>query len=366
MNRKSVKQPGRRRAPRVQVPASVEAPPPATVGYAALLEEIKGRIRAAQVRASLAVNRELVSLYWQIGREILARQEDSGWGARVVERLAGDLRGEFPGMRGLSRTNLLYMRSFAEAYGADPVVQQLVGQIPWGHNTVLLDKLRDRDERLWYAGQVVQHGWSRAVLLHQIDTGLHHRQGQAVTNFEQTLPAAHSAVAAELLKDPYHFQFLGLAPGVEERELERGLLLHLRDFLLELGVGFAFVGSQYHLEVGGQDYYLDLLFYHLRLRCHVVIELKIGAFRPEDAGKMNFYLSAVDDLLRHPDDQPSIGLILCRERNRVIAEYALRGVEQPIGVSEYRLTERLPEQLRGSLPSAEELERELGSANGDE
>lgn len=333
--------------------------PTQVVGYAALLEEIKGRIRAAQVRASLAVNRELVSLYWQIGREILARQREAGWGARVVERLAQDLHGEFPGMRGLSRTNLLYMRSFAEAWGDDPIVQQLVGQIPWGHNTVLLDKLKDRDERLWYAGQVVQHGWSRNVLLHQIETGLHHRQGQAVTNFERTLPASHSTAAAELLKDPYNFDFLGLAPTIEERDLEHALLAHVRDFLLELGVGFALVGSQYRLEVAGQDYQLDLLFFHVRLRCYVVVELKMGAFVPEYAGKMNFYLSVVDEQLRQPEHEPSIGLILCKERNRVIVEYSLRGATKPIGVAEYRLTDELPRQLEGNLPTPAELEQEL-------
>jgi predicted nuclease of restriction endonuclease-like (RecB) superfamily len=227
---------------------------------------------------------------------------------------------------------------------------------------VLLDKVKDAGEREWYARQTVEHGWSRNVLVHQIESGLYRRQGRAVTNFERTLPAPQSDLARELIKDPYHFDFFELGEEAQERDLERALLAHLRDFLLELGVGFAFIGSQYHLEVGGQDYYLDLLFYHLRLRCHVVIELKIGAFRPEDSGKMNFYLSAVDAQLRHPDDQPSIGLILCKERNRVVVEYALRGVEKPIGVSEYRLSERLPEKLRGSLPTAEELERELRDA----
>jgi predicted nuclease of restriction endonuclease-like (RecB) superfamily len=339
--------------------------PEATRGYGELLEELKARIRAAQVRAALAVNRELVLLYWQIGREILARQEALGWGAKVIDRLSEDLRREFPGVSGYSSRNLKYMRAFAEAYPDEGFVQQVAAQIPWYHNAVLLDKVKEPVEREWYARETIEHGWSRNVLAHQIDSGLYRRQGQAVTNFEHSLPAPPSDLARELIKDPYHFDFLELGREARERDLERGLLLHLRDFLLELGVGFAFVGSQYHLEVGGQDYYLDLLFYHLRLRCHVVIELKIGAFRPEDSGKMNFYLSVVDDLLRHPDDQPTIGLILCRERNRVIAEYALRGVEQPIGVSEYRLAEHLPEQLRGSLPSAEELERELGGPEGE-
>jgi predicted nuclease of restriction endonuclease-like (RecB) superfamily len=334
-------------------------------GYLELLDEIRSKVRAAQVRAALAVNRELVLLYWQIGREILARQGEAGWGAKVVDRLAVDLRREFPEMKGFSSRNLKYMRSFALAYPDEPFVQQPVAQIPWGHNVVLLDKLKDVETRAWYARQTVEHGWSRNVLIHQIESELHARRGEAVTNFYRTLPAPQSDLARELIKDPYHFDFLELAPEARERDLERALLTHLRDFLLELGVGFAFVGSQYRLEVGGQDFYLDLLFYHLRLRCHVVIDLKIGAFRPEDAGKMNFYLSAVDDRLRHRDDQPSIGLILCKDRNRVVVEYALRGVEKPIGVAEYRVTERLPAGLRESLPTVEELERELAGVEGE-
>jgi predicted nuclease of restriction endonuclease-like (RecB) superfamily len=235
------------------------------VGYGDLLEDLKTRIREAQMRATLAVNRELLSLYWQIGREILARQEKDGWGTRVVERLAADLRSEFPAMTGLSRTNLLYMRAFAEAYPDASIVQQAVGQIPWGHNVVLLDKLNARDERLWYAAQVIEHGWSRAVLVHQIETGLYARQGRAITNFERTLPRPQSDLARDLLKDPYHFDFLSLGPEVQEHDLERALLARLRDFLLELGVGFAFVNSQYRLEVAGREYRLDLLFYHNRL-----------------------------------------------------------------------------------------------------
>jgi len=333
-------------------------------GYGELLADLKARIRAAQVRAAAAVNREIVGLYWQIGRAITQRQAREGWGARVVDRLAADLRGEFPEMRGLSRTNLLYMRAFADAYPEEAVVQQLVGQIPWGHNTVLLDKLKSDEERLWYARKTVEHGWSRSVLVHQIESGLHERQGRALTNFAWTLPAAQSDLAAALLKDPYHFDFLQLGPAVEERDLEKALVAHVRDFLLKLGVGFALVGSQYRLEVGGQDYRLDLLFFHIHLRCYVVVELKIGAFQPEYAGKMSFYLSAVDEQLRGEEHQPSIGLILCKERNRVVAEYALRGMTQPIGVAEYRVTEELPQRLRGRLPTVEELEKELSGAAG--
>lgn len=318
-----------------KLPARHEGTPPEITGYGDLLNELKARIRHAQVRASLAVNRELLQLYWHIGREILVRQEGEGWGSKVVERLAHDLRGEFPDMSGLSRTNLMYMRAFAEAYPDDPIVQQAVGQIPWGHNIVLLDKVKKPKIRTWYAGQTVQHGWSRNVLIHQIETGLHERQGQAVSNFGSTLPPAQSDLAHELLKDPYNFEFLDLGPEAQERDLERALLAHLRDFFLELGVGFSLVGNQYALEVNGQDYRLDLLFYHLKLRCFVVVDLKIGAFRPEDAGKMNFYLAAVDQQVRREEDLPSIGLILCKQKNRVVVEYALHDM---VGRSELRST----------------------------
>lgn len=333
-------------------------------GYARLLEELRERIRGARVRAALAVNHELILLYWQIGGDIRRRQREEGWGAKIVARLAADLRSEFPELTGLSRTNLLYMRAFAEAYPSEAIVQQLVGRLPWGHNVVLLDKVKAPDEREWYARSAVEHGWSRAVLVHQIASGLYRRQGQAVTNFERTLALPGSDLAREMLKDPYHFGFLAVGPEVRERELETALLGQVRDFLLELGVGFALVGSQHRLEVGGQDFYLDLLFYHLRLRCYVVVELKLGAFRPEDSGKMGFYLTAVDEQLRHDHDQPSIGLILCRERKRVLAEYALRGLDRPIGVAEYRLTERLPAPLRASLPSTAALARRLAGAEG--
>lgn len=290
------------------------------VGYAELLQELKQRIRAAQVRAALSVNRELVLLYWQIGRAILSKQEELGWGARVIEQLSGDLRRSFPEMKGFSPRNLRYMRAFAEAWPDEAIVQEPLAQIPWFHSVVLLTKLDAPDDRLWYARQAMQNGWSSNVLIHQIETGLHRRLGGATTNFDRTLPAPQSELAHQLLKDPYTFDFLSLGQDAHERELELGLLGHLRDFMLELGVGFAFVGSQYPLDVGGQDIYLDLLFYHLDLRCFVVIDLKVGEFRPEDAGKLNFYLSAVDDLVRHSGDQPSIGIMLCKSRNRVLVE----------------------------------------------
>lgn len=338
----------------------------APAGYQALLGELTGRIADAQVRAALAVNRELVTLYWQIGREILARQREHGWGTQVVDRLADDLHRAFPAMKGFSRRSLHYMRTLAEVYPDEQFVQHAVAQIPWGHNVRLLDRVKDPDERAWYLAQTLAHGWSRDILVHQIESGLYRRQGKAVTNFRATLPPAQSDLAEQTLKDPYTFDFLTLGDMARERDLERGLTAHMRSFLLELGVGFAYVGSQYHLDVGGQDYYLDLLFYHLKLRCYVALELKATEFRPEYAGKMNFYLSAVDDLLRHPDDRPSIGIILCKSKNKVVAEYALRDVSKPIGISAYDLMEALPTDLRGSLPTVEELEATLGESTATE
>jgi predicted nuclease of restriction endonuclease-like (RecB) superfamily len=330
-----------------------------TDDYNSFLQALKERIQSAQVRAALAVNGELVMLYWQIGYDILVEQRRRGWGAKVIDQLAADLRQAFPGTKGFSPRNLKYMRAFAEAWPDQEFVQESLAQIPWYHNITLLEKLETADERAWYAARTVENGWSRNVLVHQIEGGLHRRQGQVVTNFARTLPPPQSELAQQLLKDPYSFDFLTLGEQVLERDLERGLLEHIRKFLLELGVGFAFVGSQYPLEVGDQDFYLDLLFYHLRLRCFVVIDLKISEFQPEFAGKMNFYLSAVDDLLRHQNDQPSIGIILCKTKNKVIVEYALRDANKPMGVSTYQLTESLPKQLKGSLPTVEELEAEL-------
>jgi len=328
-------------------------------GYGDFIRDLKDRIRAAQVRAGLAVNRELVLLYWGIGNEIAERQRRGKWGEGIIQRIAADLRAEFPGVKGFSPRNLKYMKDLAEAWPEEPILQQLVAKLPWGHNCTLLDKVKAPGERVWYAEQTIQHGWSRNVLVHQIESGLFRRQGKALTNFDRTLPAPQSELAHQLLKDPYNFDFLTLGADLLERDLERGLIEHLRDLILELGKGFAFVGSQYHLEVGGQDYYLDLLFYHLRLRCFVIIDLKIADFRPEFAGKMNFYLSAADDLLRHEDDAASIGIILCKGRNEVIVEYALRDTAKPMGVARYQLTQALPEQLRQALPTTEDLASEF-------
>jgi predicted nuclease of restriction endonuclease-like (RecB) superfamily len=323
--------------------------------YDEFLRDLKERIRTAQIKAALAVNRELVLLYWQIGCQILARQKSEGWGAKVVEQLAKDLKSEFPDMTGLSSRNLKYMRTFAEAYPDEAIVQQLVAQIPWGHNVRILDTVKDPEQRVWYIQQTIANGWSRNVLVLQIESRLFERQGSAITNFEQALPKPQSDLAQQLLKDPYNFEFLTISQNAQELELERGLVTHIRDFLLELGMGFSFVGSQYPLEVDGTEYRLDLLFYHLQLRCFVVIDLKMGAFQPEFSGKMNFYVAVVDDLLRHETDNPTIGLILCKSKSRTTAEYALRNIQTPIGVS----THKLPQPLRENLPSIEQLEMKL-------
>ncbi len=328
--------------------------------YLIFLQELKQRIRESQLRASLSVNRELVLLYWRIGRDILLRQERENWGAKVIDRLAADLKRAFPEMKGFSPRNLKYMRAFAETWPDEEFVQEVLAQITWYHNLTLLEKLATESDRVWYAKASIQHGWSRNVLVHQIESALHKRAGAAVTNFEQTLPPPQSDLAQQITRDPYTFDFLMLAQDAHERELEKGLVAHLRDFLLELGIGFAFVASQHRLDVGGNDFFIDLLFYHLKLRCFVVIDLKAKAFEPEFVGKMNFYLAAVDDLLRHPEDRPSIGLIICKMKDQIVAEYALRNTITPIGISEYKLSESLPTDLQGSLPTIEELENELG------
>ena len=335
-----------------------------SLGYQSLLVSLKQRIQSAQIRAGLAVNRELVLLYWSIGNQILARQQSEGWGAKVIDSRSRDLRRAFPEMQGLSPRNLKYMKAFAQAWPENPIMQQLAAQLPWFHSCVLLDKVKNSAERIWYTQQAIANGWSRNILVMQIDAGLYRRQGKAVTNFQQTLPAPQSDLANEILKDPYNFDFLTLSTQARERDIERGLLEHIRQFLIELGVGFAFVGSQYPLEVDGEDYRLDLLFYHLHLRAFMVIDLKAGAFKPEYAGKMNFYLSVVDDRLKHPGDQPSIGLILCKSKSRIVVEYALRDTAKPMGIAEFRHLEALPESFRGSLPTIEELEAELISALG--
>lgn len=335
-------------------------------GYDELLRDLKKRVREARVRAALAVNSELVRLYWSIGRDILDRQDRLGWGTKVLERMSADLRKAFPDIKGFSVRNLKYMRTLAREWPEGSIGQQLAAQLPWFHTCSLLEKVKEPEQRLWYAKKAIESGWSRNVLVIHIERGLFESQGSAPTNFEATLPAPQSDLARETLKDPYKLDFLGIGEEAEERVIERGLIRHIRDFLIELGQGFAFVGNQYPLQVGGEDFRIDLLFYHLKLRCYVVIELKAGKFKPEHMGKLNFYLSAVDDTLRHEDDQPTIGMVLCKDRSDIVAEYALRGTMQPMAVSQYELTKSLPEELKGKLPSVEDLEAELEEVRSDE
>ena len=333
---------------------------PVPEGYTPWLEELKCRIHTAQQRATLAVNRELVLLYWQIGRDILQRQAVQGWGSKVIERLAHDLRVAFPGMKGFSRANLMYMRAFAEAWPDAEIVQQAVGQLPWGHNLVLLSRLKAPEMRLAYAQAAIEHGWSRNVLNIHIETRRLERSGQAITNFVERLPVPGSDLAQQSLKDPYLFDFLDVGNEADEREIESALVKHITQFLLELGAGFAFVGRQVHLEVGGDDFFIDLLFYHLKLRCYVVIELKAEKFKPEHLGQLSFYITAVDRQVKAEQDAPTIGLLLCKSKNEVVAEYALGDKSQPMGVAEYKLLESLPKELQTNLPSIEQIERELG------
>lgn len=347
--------------------------------FLALLEEVKVRIRAAQTRAVLAVNAELVRLYWDIGRLIDERKQRAGWGSGVIPRLARALRNELPEVKGFSERNIKLMVQFVQEYpdafgGAMPIgqpaVAQLggteigqppVAQIPWAHNVLLMQRVKDMAARTWYMQQTLANGWSRNVLALAIDGRAHERQGKAITNFAQLLPSPDSDLAQQTLKDPYLFDFLTLEEPFHERELETGLVQHLEKFLLELGQGFAFVGRQYRLEVGGEDFSIDLLFYHLRLRSFIVIDLKTGPFKPEYAGKLNFYCNVVNDQLRHATDQPTIGLILCQTKDRVLAEYALAGIDKPIGVSTYELTRALPAKLKSALPTVEDIEAELGT-----
>ncbi|WP_276668164.1 PDDEXK nuclease domain-containing protein [Thalassolituus oleivorans] len=327
--------------------------------YTDWLIELKQRIHTAQQRASLRVNQELVLLYWQIGQDILTRQAQQGWGAKVIERLAHDLRTAFPKMKGFSPRNLKYMRTFAEAWPDLEFVQQAVAQLPWGHNLVLLDKFNNTEMRTWYAQKTIENNWSRNVLVMQIESGLLERQGAAVTNFEATLPKPNSDLARESIKDPYRFDFLDLTDEAQEREIEHALVQHVTQFLLELGAGFAFVGRQVLLQVGEEEFFIDLLFYHLKLRCYVVIELKAGKFKPEHLGQLGFYMIAVDKQVKAEPDNATIGLLLCKSKDKVVAEYALGDKTQPMGIAEYKLVESLPENLKTNLPSIEQIEREL-------
>jgi len=337
---------------RIEMANALQTP----AGYLELLQELKTRIHAAQVRAAQAVSHELVLLYWSIGKDISERFGREGWGGKIVDRLAHDLQNEFPGVEGFSPRNLRYMRSLAEAWPEPEILQQLIAKLPWGHNLRVLDRIKDRPTREWYLRAALEYGWSQNILVLQISGRLHEREGKALTNFQRTLPPPGSDLAEQILKDPYNFDFLTVAEDAHEREIERGLLIHLRDLLLELGRGFAFVGSQVPLAVGEETFHIDLLFYHLRLHAYIVIELKTGSFKPEWAGKLNFYLSAVDDLIRTAPDGPTIGLLLCESHNNPVAEYALRDIAKPIGVSTYRVTRELPSPARDELPTVEDLQ----------
>ncbi len=363
------------------------------MNYPSVLKEVKDRIRRAQIRATMSANAEMLLMYWDVGRIIDEQRAVEGWGTKVIQRLSQDIRNDLPEIKGFSERNLKRMLAFYNEYkslligplavaqlpndeffpiGPPPVAQltseaaknsdalllEYVFRLPWAHNAILLG-VKDRAARLWYMMQVLECGWSKDWLAEQIKHKTYERQGSAVTNFVTHLPTPQSTLAQESLKDPYIFDFLTLAEPFHERELETGLVAHVEKFLLELGAGFSFMGRQYHLTVSEQDFYIDLLFYHTKLRCYVVIELKKGKFKPEYAGKVNFYCSVVDDVLRHEQDNPTIGLILCQTNDRVVAEYTLRNVNTPIGVSEYELTRALPDELKSSLPTVEEIEERL-------
>ena len=329
--------------------------------YLSFIEEIKNEIQNQRISVVLNANSSMICLYWKIGKAILQKQEEEGWGAKVIDRMAKDLKEAFPDMSGFSPRNIKYMRKFAECWTDFSIVQQVVAQIPWRTNRMLLDKLNTQEERLWYAYKTIENGWSSNVLELQIQSRLIERTGKSVNNFQVALPPTDSDMVNQIFKDPYLFDFLGTDMPRREVEIERKLTEHIQKFLLELGQGFAFVGRQVHLEVGEQDFYIDLLFYHLKLRCYVVIELKACDFEPGFIGQLNMYQNVVDDILRHPDDKPTIGLLLVKGKNKTVVEYSLAGYQNPIGVAEWKnqMEQSLPEDLRSSLPSIEEIEKEL-------
>lgn len=329
-----------------------------TTEYLSIIENIKHEINAAQYRAAVHVNADMLLLYYDIGCVI---NEHKTWGSKFIDNLAADIRLAFPKSKGYSVRNLKYMAKFAETYAEREFVQQVVAQIPWGHNIVILDKVNNLEERKWYIKKSAQNGWSRNVLVHQIESNLYQRQvlAEKVSNFENRLPSPQSELAAQTMKDPYVFDFIAFNEDMLERDIEQALVRDVTRLLLELGTGFAFLGNQYHLNVGGDDFYIDLLFYNINLRCYVVIELKTGDFKPEYAGKLNFYLSAVDGILKKEQDNPSIGLLLCKSKNNVVAEYSLKDMSKPIGVSEYKITSSLPDNLEQQLPSIEDIQKRI-------
>ena len=328
--------------------------------YVKFLKDIKQKIITARINAYRSLNKGLIKLYWEIGKGIIERQERFGWGKSIVEKLSKDLQKEFSGTKGYSAQNLWYMRQFYLEYRSFPNLQQLVGEIPWGRNLVILSRLKDIKERVFYIRSTIKFGWSRDVLIHQIESEAHKQvKLEKVHNFPRTLPAHLAEQAGLAMKDTYALDFLDIAEPILERELERKLLANLKDFIAELGMGFSFIGSQYPIKLRDKEYYIDLLFFHRNLRCLVAFDLKIGEFKAEYAGKMNLYLNLLDDFVRLPKENPSIGIILCKDRARLEVEYALRGIKKPIGVSKYRLTKKLPKKLTKALPTPEELKKGL-------
>ncbi|KAF5414859.1 MAG: hypothetical protein C5S48_07500 [Candidatus Methanogaster sp.] len=334
-----------------------------TEDYKAFIQDIKRRIQTSQIKAAVAVNQELLYLYWDLAERIVTKQKQTAWGSGCIVQMSRDLREEFPGMKGFSERNLKYIRQWYLFYSCHEIGQQLVAQltqIPWGHNIAIISKCKNREEALFYVRKTIQNNWSRAVLTHHIESDLYVRKGKAITNFQTTLPEPQSDLARQTLKDPYAFDFLTLREKHDEKELENALIEHITMFLLELGSGFSYIGRQYKLEVAGDEFFIDLLFYHIRLHCYVVIELKARKFKPEFAGKLNFYVSAVDGILKSEQDNTTIGILICKSKNDMVVEYALKDVHKPIGVSEYMITKTLPDEFRSSLPSIEEIKAELG------
>lgn len=329
--------------------------------YIDFISDLKKRIRQERTKTLLSANSTLILLYWDIGTAILAKQKKEGWGAKIIDRMSHDLKEEFKEMNGFSPRNLKYMRKFSDAWPKKELVQRTVALIPWRSNIAILDKIKDHKTRLWYAEQTLKNGWSRDVLVFQVESQLHKRIAKTANNFEVALPPLDSDMANQIFKDPYIFDFLGTADTRREKELENKLIEHLEKFLLELGQGFAFVGRQVHLEFSDQDFYIDLLFYHLKLRCYIVIELKSRKLKPEYISKLNMYMNIVDDIMRHPNDKKTIGLLLVKEKNHTLAQYALAGYTNPIGVAEWekQITDSLPDELKTTLPTIEEIEKEL-------
>lgn len=331
--------------------------------YVSFVEELKGFIKKEKLATILNANQRMMMMYWHIGKAILNKQEAEGWGAKVIDRLSADLREAFPEESGFSPRNLKYMRKFAESWGDLAIVQRTVAQIPWRSNITLMDKIKEPELRLWYAQKTIENGFGKDMLVFQIESKLHTREGNAINNFQETMPPLDSDLAKQSFKDPYIFNFLGNAGHIKERDLEQKLIDHIQKFLLELGQGFAFVGRQVHVEVGDSDFYIDLLFYHIKLKCYIVIELKTGKLEPGHISQLNMYMNVVNDALCGKDDNNTIGLLLVKEKDRVVAEYSLAGVKNPIGISnwENEITKSLPENLKSSLPSIEVIENELGN-----